>query len=630
MLPVERILALLNQILASFTTILAFFFFAYIVTYNHKGAIGKAFAILLACVCLTYAGDVALFQVSSFQSAIPWLKFQWLGIAFIPAAYLHFSDALLRTTNAFSKIRQGAVLFAYGMGAIFLYLVITSSLLVQGGFFLPGITQFQAGSIFWLFTIYFFAAVIWGFINTLQARKRCLTSATRRRMTVLAISFAAPACGVFPYMLVASQTQLIPGSILLGFLLIINLSIDLMIFLMAYNVSFFDAFAPDRVVRYRLVTWFLRGPLVAGLILIVILALPDQPFILGLPHAVVQTALIVAIVVLAPLAANYLKSGVSRLIYWPERHEVELLRSVDARLVTSTDLRQALENILTAICELLRVRTGFVANVAAQSGPRLETSVGQAEDVQTAISQFDSSIFNQLQAHSPSPLFVSHAGFWYAPLRTDDGRHTLGLMGIEGRSTELDLTPYEAQTVAMFIEKAEFVLADRRLQQSVFNALRGIMPELERSQRVRGAVRYLGSPVENLLNDSSPIHEPDFAKMVHEALSHYWGGPKLMDSPLMQLRVVQQAIEAQDGNTVNALRSVLGQAIENVRPDGERKMTTSEWLFYNILELKFIRGLKVRDIASRLAMSEADFYRKQKIAVQAVARSLSEMESRGE
>ena len=45
--------------------------------------------------------------------------------------------------------------------------------------------------------------------------------------------------------------------------------------------------------------------------------------------------------------------------------------------------------------------------------------------------------------------------------------------------------------------------------------------------------------------------------------------------------------------------------------DGERKMTTSDWLLYNILELKFIRGLKVQDVARRLAMSESDLYRKQ-------------------
>jgi hypothetical protein len=202
--------------------------------------------------------------VRSFAGALPWLKFQWIGIAFTPAAYIHFSDTLLRTTNAFSKVRRVATTAAYLLGAGFLYLAVFTNLLVRGGFFLPGVTQFQAGPLFWLFAVYFYAAMIWGFLNTQRARDRCLTSATRRRMTYLTIAFAAPALGVFPYMLIASQAQLLPVIALLAVLLLVNIGIDLMIVFMAYNVSFFDAFAPDRVVKYVLVTYLLRGPLVAN------------------------------------------------------------------------------------------------------------------------------------------------------------------------------------------------------------------------------------------------------------------------------------------------------------------------------------------------------------------------------
>jgi hypothetical protein len=71
---------------------------------------------------------------------------------------------------------------------------------------------------------------------------------------------------------------------------------------------------------------------------------------------------------------------------------------------------------------------------------------------------------------------------------------------------------------------------------------------------------------------------------------------------------------------------VLAQGIERLRPDGERKMTATEWLLYNILELKFIQGKKVRDVAMRLAMSESDLYRKQRIAIEEVARQIARME----
>ncbi len=70
-----------------------------------------------------------------------------------------------------------------------------------------------------------------------------------------------------------------------------------MIALMAYSVSFFDAFAPDRVVRYRMATFLLRGPLVAALVSLVIIALPNRSTLLGLPREAILISLIVAIIV---------------------------------------------------------------------------------------------------------------------------------------------------------------------------------------------------------------------------------------------------------------------------------------------------------------------------------------------
>jgi hypothetical protein len=114
---------------------------------------------------------------------------------------------------------------------------------------------------------------------------------------------------------------------------------------------------------------------------------------------------------------------------------------------------------------------------------------------------------------------------------------------------------------------------------------------------------------------------------VKDALSHYWGGPKLTDSPLMELKVVQGVVDHQDGNLTRALRTVLQEANERLRPAGERKLTAADWLLYNILDLRFIQGLRVRDIAVRLSMSESDLYRKQRAAVAEVTRTLTEMEA---
>jgi len=89
--------------------------------------------------------------------------------------------------------------------------------------------------------------------------------------------------------------------------------------------------------------------------------------------------------------------------------------------------------------------------------------------------------------------------------------------------------------------------------------------------------------------------------------------------------VVQQALEEHEGNPTNALRAILRQAIDRVRPEGERRFT-AEWILYNILELKFMEGRKVREVAMRLAMSEADLYRKQRVAIEEVAKAILDME----
>jgi len=88
---------------------------------------------------------------------------------------------------------------------------------------------------------------------------------------------------------------------------------------------------------------------------------------------------------------------------------------------------------------------------------------------------------------------------------------------------------------------------------------------------------------------------------------------------------VEQAVRDHDDNAVNALRAVLRAAIERLKPEGQRKFTT-EWILYNILDMKFLQNRRVREVAMRLALSEADLYRKQRVAVEEVAQAIRVME----
>ena len=103
------------------------------------------------------------------------------------------------------------------------------------------------------------------------------------------------------------------------------------------------------------------------------------------------------------------------------------------------------------------------------------------------------------------------------------------------------------------------------------------------------------------------------------------GRPETDPESIAQPRDRPEGIKEHNDNPANALRFILRQAMDHVRPEGERRFT-GEWILFNILEMKFVEGRKVREVATRLAMSEADLYRKQRVAIEEVARIILEME----
>jgi ribosomal protein S7 len=197
----------------------------------------------------------------------------------------------------------------------------------------------------------------------------------------------------------------------------------------------------------------------------------------------------------------------------------------------------------------------------------------------------------------------------------------LGLMGAVRRPDQVILAE-QRQALKLLIKRASMALQDRRLQKSVFRSLEDLRPQVDMFQRLRAVSRYNSKT--SLLEETLPP-ESDMAEWVRDALTHYWGGPKLTQNPLLNLQIVQQALDEHNDNSANALRSILRQAMDNVRPEGERRFT-GEWILFNILEMKFVEGRKVREVATRLAMSEADLYRKQRVAIETVARVILEME----
>jgi hypothetical protein len=622
-------LVLVNQVLSATVVLTSFSLLIYLITHNFRSAVSRAFCALLAFVLIVYAVDVVLYEVTSPFATSRWLRIQWIGIALVPAAYLQFSDALLRTTHKRDRWQQYAVALSYLASAAFLGLVFFTDWIVRDGVYLPHASHLVAGPLFWVFGLFFLVTLVWGAANILRARQRCLTRASRRRMTYVGLTFIAPALGVFPYLVLTSlPSPVLPN----GFQLLLlagNVFVLLMIVLMAYSVAYFGALTPDRVIKHNLIHYLLRGPLVGAVVIFTMLAVPKVQQILGLPRDTVLIFAVVGVIVLLQLVINRAKPFIDRAIYRQDREEIVWIQTIDRRLLTTADLRAFLENTLAALCELFQVQTGFVA-VQAGGRHRLEVQCGDDALVEGYLEDHNlTALVLSMADLEQKNLFAVEDGFRLTPLYGQTSESRLGMLGIEAGEPAIELTPEEQNIAALLIGRAQEALEDRYLQQSVFEALGRILPDIERLYRWQDATQYAGSPPMQIIEDS-PIYSPEFQTWVKDALSHYWGGTKLTESPLLSLRVVHEAA-AQFGNSpVNALRSVLNKAIEHLRPEGERRLTTSEWLLYNILEMKYIRGLKVRDIARRLAMSESDLYRKQRIAIAEVAKALADLEQNGD
>ncbi|HDQ74076.1 MAG TPA: hypothetical protein ENN19_18575 [Chloroflexi bacterium] len=627
-LELKNWLELINTVLTSGIVIFSGALLLYLIIYNLRTKVTRSFIGLLACVLITYFADLALVGVEGPGVATIWLRIQWIGITFTPAAYLDFSNALLATTGTQSKKRDIATRISYLLSAGVLLGVGFSDWIVRDGKLLPGTPRLFPGPLFPLFVLYFLTTVIWGTINVFWARSRCLTSTSRRRMTYLAATVAAPAAGVFPFLLITGVKGVTAGLGLWLLLVLGNIGVGWMLVVLAYSVAFFGALTPDRAVKHRLVRFLLRGPFAATLVVVVIIVASRTEQWIGLPGSRLVLFGAVATVILIQLGIELAKPLIDRALYRQDQPEIAWIQDLSNRLLTTTDLRQFLENVLTALCDLLRVKTAFITVIDGNT-PHLEVVCGSLdprtadklppEAWQTWSGETLSSS-RRLERHNS--LFVWN-GYWLAPLYTQDQTRVIGVVGMTARAPEPDLTPEEREGLTSLLAQATAALEDRQLQQGIFSALEHIIPEIEDIQRRRGVMYYVG---EEALTGFDLVENEEFRQSVHDALNHYWGGPNLTAQPLLSLRIVEHAVQEYGGNTIKGVRAVLREAIERLRPDGQRKMTAPEWLLYNILELKFLQGHKVREVAHRLVMSESDLYRKQRIAIEAVTQALAEME----
>jgi hypothetical protein len=614
----------INQLLTAGIAIMAFSLLLYALSFNLRDRVARSFAIILLCVVDVFVAEALGSVATTPQRLETWLRLQWLGIIFLPSAYLHLSDALLATTGRPSRGRRRvAVRLVYVLSFMFLISLAFSWLvgpLVQGTDPAP---HLQRTGLTWLFSVFYTAVMVVSWVNFYRALQRTVASTSRRRMRYLLVGALAPALGSYPYLLFGSGIAAARPLLFWLAVTLSNLMVAALLVLMAYAVAFFGVPWPDRVVKRRLFKWLMRGPVTAYTVLAITTLLRRGGQAFGYDTSTIIPVVMVGLILILEHLITLVAPVWERWIFHGgDRSNAMLLQTLEERLLTTGDLRQFLEAVLAAVCDRLQVSKAFIASLGPQGVDMFITIGGDPALEKGNLSETLLEV--AAQEDLDEDLFT-WGNYWIIPFfdQGDQEEDMLGLLGVlQNVSQHLD--PEQSEALDILAGRAALALRDRRRQQQVFSSLEALTPQMDLIQKLRASARYDGTEV--LMTPNLSLEDRTLSRWVKDALTHYWGGPKLTESPLIGLHIVQQALQEHEGNPTNALRAILRKAIDQVRPEGDRRFT-AEWILYNILEMKFMEGRKVREIAGRLAMSEADLYRKQRVAIEAVAGAIVEMET---
>jgi len=614
----------INDLLTAGIAIIAFSLLLYALTFNLKDRVARSFAIILFCVVVVFTAESLGGIAVDINNIEFWYKLQWVGIVLLPPSYLQFSDALVATTGRPSRWRRRwAVRLTYLFSLVLLVLIPFDILVGPINVEQISTPHLERTLFTELFTIYYWIIMLLSWINFFRAYIRTVTPISRRRMGYLVVGALAPAIGSFPFLLfgsgIADQLQ--------GMFWIVatisNTIFYVLIILMAYSVAFFGVAWSDRMVKTRLFKWILRGPVTASLALGFTTLVRRTGAVFGYDFEVfVPIVMVVTIVLLQHLITLFAPIGEKWFFYGNDQQDIEILQTLENRLLTRNDLLEFLEMILAALMDRLQSSGSFVVSIS-EDGLELVLTNGKInlrnQDITEELSKIviENSDFPEIfqwNANSLFPLYSRNNG-------SDNQKQLIGLLGLTGIVLE-DLEEEQLTALKIMIERAGLALSDRQMQLEIFDSMENLSSRVNSIQQLRARGRF---DKNGFLEIEDPIESKDLQSWVKDALTHFWGGPKFTGNPLLDLKVVNETAASTEGNKANALRSILRDAINQVKPEGERHFT-AEWILYNILEMKFLEGRKVREIAIKLSMSEADLYRKQRVAIEAVANKIIEME----
>ena len=576
---------------------------------------------VLLSVTVIYSADALETMATGLPAKQMWQMIHWTGFVILAPVCFEFAMVLLEMTGVdrsrFSRfLSPGNILIAF----VFVVLL-WSGKLFHGIRMISNIGTTMVLSdmtiLFWIFFVVNLLGILWVLA---MVYNRTRTKASRRRMIYLIAGVLGIIVGTFPLLLFGSGLLISQYPVVFWTLSVIgNAVVAVMVVLLGYACATFSVPWSDRFTRLRMIEWMLRGPVTASLTLWLVTMINRSGDKLGLDITGVNTfATVVAIIILEYLITvlmPYIERGG---IVGLGKEDYTIYKEFQGMMVFKPELETYIEAITGALCDRFQARDGFFA-VIDESGtidPLIQTGESSWKNLPALLEELPA----YFREHGDA-LYWDDTGVLIPVFNHDENLDTfLGVMGLADISPEY-FPNGNKQILEDAIENARTVLWQRRYLTTAYQVLR------TRTDQTGADSFRSGSVLDQtaLLGESPKAELDDVTVWVKDALTHYWGGPRLSESPLLKWQIVQKTAAESGENEVNALRAVLKKALEEIRPEGERS-TSGEWMLYNLIDYKFFEKQKVKDVVRRLSMSEADFYRKQKVAVEALSKVIIRME----
>lgn len=610
-----------SDVLTAGLAVITFSLFLYSITFEIRDRLTNIFSAILLVLILVFGADAFGSVTSDATVLLKILKIHWIGLIFIPTLYFIFSDALLAMTGKPSMGKRKLI------GFIMLFISTCLSVVLLRDGLLGELVMDQAPAPFFrrttamnLYLAFFFVSIAFSIYNFFRALKRTNSPTSKRRMLYLVGSALGLLSGLFPYFVFEESIGFFSSMTFWFVSSVLYLGSWAFIIGMTYAISFFGFSIPDREVKKRLLHWIFRGPLTASLTLGITTLIHRAGIMLERDFSMLEILAMVAAIIFFEHLYTLALPKLERILFrGKDLEELKRIHSLEERLFTKSDLNQFAEIILANLCDRLRATT---AVLFLKPNGELEKVIelGDAGEITEKALSAEKSLDQELGDH----IFIHTQGLVLLPIKapgdSENNKKVLGFIALD-HIIEIEQDAEQSRAIQLMLTRLRTAIIDYQQQQKLLISLDLLTPQMDEMQNLLAAGRFA-----DLNTEINFENEEMLTKWTKDALSHLWGGPKLSGNSLLQLSIVQKKADESGETLTKTLREILQSAIISLKPQGERQYS-NDWLLYNILDFKFNENMKMRDIAKRLSLSEADLYRKQRIAIASVTKKIIEMES---